>query len=260
MLAHILGFMNDMDEIINICKENDIILLEDSCETQGSTYNGIKAGNIGLMSTFSFYMGHVSSTVEGGVVCTNDEELNNILLMIRSHGWTRDLPKKEQRRLKKKHKMSDFNALYMFIYPGFNIRSTDLQAYIGLKQIKKLDYVIDKRQTNYFMYNRFIDNNYWKILPYMRDVRDIISNFAYPIIHPNRDKIVKALIKNKIETRPLVCGNMGKQPFIKDAECIVYDKNAKIVDKYGLYLPNHPDLKQDQIEFICDIVNKEINI
>ena len=258
MLVHVLGFPARMKDVLKLCDEYNVVLLEDSCETMGSTVNGVKTGNFGLMSSFSFYFSHLISTVEGGMICTNSKKLYNLLVMARSHGWSRDLDNISGKYLKDTYKYNEFESLYKFFIPGFNLRNTEIGAFLGLKQMEKVDDFINLRNKNFISYQLNIENDYWKILPILEDIDDIISNFAYPIMHPKRNQIVKALKKNHIECRPLVCGNMGSQPFIKERGYIVYDHNAKQIDKYGLYVPNYPDLKHEQIKFICDIINKEI--
>lgn len=257
IVVHALGFPAKIKEIQTICKKKNVVLLEDSCETVGSTYKNKKMGTFGLMSTFSFYFGHHISCVEGGIVSTDNKELYDILLMIRSHGWDRDLDSETQNKLRKKHKISGFKSLYTFYYPSFNIRSTDLQAFIGLKQMDKLYDICSQRNWNLLLYDTYIKNSYYKI-KLNHDV--FISNFAYPIIHPKRDKISKALFDAGIENRPLICGSMERQPFCKP----FVDKTStldfsNIVDDYGMYVPNHPDLEQKEIKRICNIINGVIN-
>lgn len=252
IIAHILAFPNKMNEIVQLCQENDIILLEDSCESIGSTYDGVKTGNFGLMSSFSFYYGHHISTIEGGMVSTDDEEMYNFLLSIRSHGWDRDFSKEYQSKIRLESKVNDFRALYTFYYPGFNLRSTDLQAFIGLNQIKKIEEFSNKRSENYKIYDLLIKNNYWKI---KNHDNCFYSNFAYPIITPSIKSIVSKLIDNKIECRPLVCGSIGLQPFWKNIYGETRFKFADIVHNYGLYLPNNQDISKSDIELICNIVN-----
>jgi len=256
IIVHALAFPNKMDEILEICNKYDVQLLEDSCESIGTEYKGNKTGTFGLMSSFSFYFGHHMSTIEGGMVSTNNEELYNILLSIRSHGWSRDLEENEQTKLKNNYNITDFKSLYSFFVPGFNLRSTDLQAFIGINQLNKIDKHNKIRNKNYKLYQKNIKNDYWKITDYDYNY---ISNFAYPIISPKIDDIVKELNNNNIDNRPLICGNIGNQPFWID----MYGKQsfdfADNVDKYGLYLPNNHQITKDEILFICDIVNKKIN-
>ena len=255
IIVHILGFPNEMDEIVRLCKEYDVILLEDSCESIGSTYVGQKTGNFGLMASFSTYFGHHFSTIEGGLVVTDDEELYNLLLSIRSHGWGRDLTPDAHQSLIDKYDISDFRSLYTFYYPGFNLRSTDLQSFIGLSQLKKLDATIARRNENFLLYDKLITGTDWKI-PIYQD--RFISNFAYPIAHRNIDDLAATLFKNGVEVRPLVCGSIKEQPFWKDR----YESESLPVADYfhynGMYLPNHHNLTLEEVEFISEIVNKNI--
>jgi len=254
IIVHVLGFPNKMKEILELCKENDIILIEDSCESVGSTYDGVKTGNFGLMSSFSTYYGHHFSTIEGGIINTDDEDLYNIILSIRSHGWDRDLPEYKRKELRIKEGVSEFRALYTFYYPGFNLRSTDLQAFIGIDQLKRLNNIVAQRHLNFKIYQTLIKNEIWKI----KEFENVfVSNLAYPYITSKKkfDKVVKSLQKNGVEIRPLVCGSIGEQPFWKKLN---YNHNmpfAKIVHERGLYLPNNPQITKEEIEFICDIVN-----
>ncbi len=210
ILVHVLGYPNHMTKIIELCKEHDILLIEDTCESIGSSYNNKKLGTFGDLSTFSFYFGHHMSTIEGGMISTNDEDLYHILLSIRSHGWDRDLPIKKQEELRKKYQVNDFRALYTFYYPGFNLRATDLQAFIGLGQLDKLDMIVENRNKNFLRYKNEIKNNFWSIT---EPNGSFVSNFSYPIITKNIENLVKALNDNNIECRPLICGSINEHPF-----------------------------------------------
>lgn len=255
MFVSVLGLVPDMSRLLDICTATNVILLEDTCESFGSRYAESKMGTFGLMSTFSTYFGHHLSTIEGGVICTNDPEVAQAARCIRNHGWDRDFSDKKKLELREKWDVSEFDALYTFYMHGFNVRSTDLQAFIGIGQLDKADEVNTLRERNFSIYQDNIRNPYWK--PISRE-DSFISNFAYPIIHPERDEIAKKLIAQKIEVRPMLCRSMGVQPFyIKEyGKCIL--DNAEIVDKYGMYIPNHPGLTKESIELICDIVNTVI--
>lgn len=252
LLVSVLGLVPDMHKIVRLCKMYDVILLEDTCESMGSKYQDKKLGTYGLMSSFSTYFGHHISTIEGGFVSTDDEELYEILKSIRSHGWDRDASPEYSTELRNKWKTSDFDSLYTFYHSGFNLRSTDLQAFIGLGQIDKLDYICKRRNENFEIYQKELKY----IKPFINSRYDsFISNFAYPIISKNRDSIVATLQNKNIEVRPMICGSMGKQPFyVKE-----YGKkelpNASIIDEYGFYVPNHPDLNKKDILTITDIIN-----
>jgi len=198
-----------------------------------------------------------NSTIEGGFVCTDDFDMYRILLSIRSHGWDRDLDEGFQVEKRNEYDVTDFKSLYTFYYPGFNLRATDLQAFIGLGQIDKLEEILEKRSRNFLLYDKYIKNDYWKI----KNLDNCFySNFAYPIIHPDREEIAKYLMENGVECRPLVCGSIGKQPYWKDLYGEQSFEFADKVDEYGMYLPNHPDLAEQDIKYICDLVNEKIEI
>lgn len=259
ILVHVLGFPNDMNEIMELCDKHNIMVIEDTCEAQGSMYNGKKLGSIGDMGTFSFYFGHMMSTIEGGMISTNDEDLYHLLLMIRSHGWDRDLPKEKVKELRDKYNIPEFRGLYTFYHPAFNLRSTDLQAFLGIEQLKNTDWMNGKRNENYKLYDSLIKNDYWKI---KAQDNTYISNMNYPII-TTKDKIQKlidSIKNNNIETRPLICGSINQQPFWYERYGKSNDvPNADYLHEYGLYLPNNHQISKEDITFICDVVNKTLN-
>lgn len=257
LLVSILGFPPEMNEIFDLCKSKDIILLEDCCESLKSSYDNKFLGNFGLMSCFSFFVSHHLTCVEGGMILTDDDEMNEILTMIRAHGWTRNLCDEAKKKYRTKYNVSEFDEMYTFYYPGFNFRNTNINATIGLSQLEKLDEFVKIRNENYLTFQENIKNDFWKPNP---SIKGFVSNMAYPIIHPNRNKIVERLMQNNIECRPLVSGSMSsKQPFYTD----IYGKkelpNVKVIDKFGLYVANNPSLTKDDIIFICNVVNKAIN-
>ena len=252
-IVHVLGIANKMKEIQEICNKYNVILLEDSCESVGTKYNEKQTGTFGIMSSFSTYFGHHYSTIEGGFVCTDDFELYEILKSIRSHGWSRDLSIDTKKKFQEQYEIDDFRNLYTFYYPGFNLRATEIQAFLGIGQLKTLKDKNNERYNNFLMYNACIKNNYWKL-----KVDGYISNFAYPIIHPLKNKIVKKLQENNIECRPLICGSMSRQPFFYESYGIKEYNFSDLIHDYGLYLPNNPDMTIKEIEFICNIVNEVI--
>ena len=255
LLVSVLGLVPDMDEITRLCEKYDVILLEDTCESMGSQFRDKKLGTFGLMSSFSTFFGHHISTIEGGFVCTDDKEIYELLVSLRSHGWARESSVVTQLKLREEWNVTDFDSLYTFYYPGYNVRSTDLQAYIGLAQIDKLEDWGKKRESNFEFYQELIRNDYWKP---KYDLNNFTSNFAYPIIHPNRNDIVKILQKNDIETRPMVCGSMGTQPFyVKEYGRLELPKVTEI-DSFGFYVPNNPHITDGEIVHISNIINKGI--
>ena len=249
LLVSVLGLVPKMGMVKKLCDKYNVILLEDTCESMGSKWSSKKLGTFGLMSSFSTYFGHHISTIEGGFVSTDDEELYEILKSIRSHGWDRDSSTKYSKQLRSEWKTSNFDALYTFYHSGFNLRSTDLQAFIGISQIDKLDDICKKRNNNFKIYQNE--------LSYMKPnivERGFTSNFAYPIISENREAIVATLQKENIEVRPMICGSMGTQPFYVKKYGRKKLTNASIIDKYGFYVPNHPGLKEKDILKITNII------
>jgi len=255
ILVHVLGIPNHMDEILKLCKENDILLIEDTCESIGSKYNDKLLGTLGDLSTFSFYFGHHMSTIEGGMISTNDEDLYHILLSIRSHGWDRDLPKEKQNSLREKYGVDKFRSLYTFYYPGFNLRSTDLQAYIGLGQLEKLDMIVENRNKNFIRYKNEIKNTFWNV---SEPEGSFISNFSFPIITKNIKELTEQLITNNIECRPLICGSINEHPFWYERYGKQNLPNSKLVHNYGLYLPNNHQMTNEEISKVIEVVNKYV--
>jgi CDP-6-deoxy-D-xylo-4-hexulose-3-dehydrase len=256
MLVHVLAFPCKMDEILQLCKKYDVILLEDSCESIDSTYKGIKTGNFGLMSTFSFYYGHHMSTIEGGMVCTNDADMYRLLISLRSHGWDRDLDKEYQKQLRQENNVTDFRALYTFYYPGFNLRSTDLQAFLGIEQLKTMHEFSLIRNRNFKIYQSNIKNDFWKITD---NNYCFYSNFSYPIITPKINELVQELKKYNVESRPLICGSIGKQPYWINLYGEQNLEFANLVHDCGLYLPNNHLMLEDEVLQLCEIVNSVLN-
>jgi CDP-4-dehydro-6-deoxyglucose reductase, E1 len=255
MIVHALAFPNDMDRLLSVCKKYDVILLEDSCESVGTTFRGKKTGTFGLASSFSTYYGHHFSTIEGGFVCTDDYDFYNLIKSIRSHGWSRDLDEVTRRSLQMKYGVDDFRNLYTFYYPGFNLRSTDLQAYIGINQLTKLNQFCESRWNNFLTYDELIQNEHWKI---DASSFEFVSNFAYPIIHPKSSMIAESLAENQIECRPLIAGSISRQPFFYEKYGKTTHPFSDHIHDHGLYLPNNPSMTKDEIRFVSDVVNNVI--
>ena len=251
VIVHVLGVPNHMVEIIELCEKYDVILLEDCCESHGSEYQGSKVGTFGLMSTFSFFYGHHISTIEGGMISTSDQEINELLILKRAHGWVRDLPGPAQEKYTKEFDTSDFESLYSFYTTGYNVRSNDVSAFLGLSQMKNIDKYGKIRNDNYKYYKKLL-KDFWA-----QDCdNSFISNFSYGMLLKDRDKVASKLMSNGIECRPLICGSIGQQPFwIK-----LYGKCslpiADRVHKEGLYLPNNPKMKFSDIDFIFNVLNE----
>ena len=251
ILVSPLGLVPKMKQVIELCKQYNVLLLEDVCESMGSKFNGQHLGSFGFASFFSMYFGHHLSTIEGGFINTNDEDFYHLLLMMRSHGWDRDLPKEKQQKLRKQHNCNDFDALYNFYVPGMNLRSTDLQAFIGLRAIDKLNQYSNTRRENFNFYTKHLTSNQ---LHLKENSGDFVSSFAIPVVHHKRDSIIKDLLDANIEVRPLIAGNMANKPMWKGSKTGLH--NCELLESQGFYIPNHQDLTQKDMNIIIDIINQ----
>lgn len=252
ILVSVLGLVPQMDKIIELCEAYGVVLLEDVCESTGSKYKDKYLGSFGLASFFSFYYGHHLSTIEGGFVNTDNEELYHLMLMARSHGWSRDLPLTKQEELMVSSNTDAFNAMYNFYVPGFNLRSTDLQAFIGLRQLDKMDMVCTARNKNFEAYDKLMTSS---MLRLVRQPDCFVSSLGFPVCHINRVNIVRELQDMGIEVRPLIAGDISKKPLWLNVYDKVYLPNCDVVNTYGFYLPNHSDLSSDNIRQIAAIIN-----
>lgn len=247
ILVHVLGHANHLKEIKQICDRYGVLILEDACEALGSTYDGKKLGSHGVAGSFSFYYGHHISTIEGGMVVTDDDNLNQIMLSLRSHGWSRDLSEQRRNFLTRHNKIDAFRNLYTFYYPGFNLRSTDLQAFIGRSQLKKLDSIIETRQQNFEIYKKNLPNFFCQ-----SGLTNKLSSFAYGTLVKNRLEVFESLKQQDIECRPLICGNIGKHPFWLRANGTSELPNADKIHDFGIYLPNHHNLTNEDITRVTE--------
>src|SRR3989344_3286187 len=261
LITNLLGFCDDLEKIKRICALKKIILLEDNCEALGTIYKGIKLGNFGLASTFSFFVGHHMSTIEGGAICTDDRELAKMLRMVRAHGWDRHLELSDRKTLKDKHGIKDFHANYTFYDLAYNLRPTEVNGFLGNSQLKHMDEVIKNRQSNFTELANVIYNDK-HFIPIKYNHIDLVSNFAFPVVCQSKDTYNKLIRKcrNKLEIRPIVGGNMLLQPFFKKyllyylgLERLFDCPNAELVHRQGFYFGNNPELTKEEIKDIKSI-------
>ena len=252
-LVSVLGLVPDMAEIQMLCKKYNVVLILDNCEGLGSTYAQRPLEAFALASTTSLFYSHQLCTIEGGMIVTDDFVLYNTLLMLRSHGWLRDVDREFASTFQVKWDYNDFESLYKFYHPGFNVRSTDLQAFIGLRQLGKMDSYINKRNYLYRLYSLHLSQLLWKPA---HNPHAFVSCLGYPVISPRRSEIVNALIKNGIECRPLIAGSMATQPFFSERYGIqLHVNNSLKVDAEGFYVPCHTHLTDTDVELITGIIN-----
>ena len=252
VIVNVLGHANDISKILKLKSKYNFQLIEDNCESLGSKFKAKSLGSYGLASSHSFYFGHHISTIEGGMVSSSDNNFYNISSSIRAHGWSRDMETNYKKKLEKKYGIDEFKSFFTFYYSGLNIRSTDLNARLGIEQLKKIDKISKIRHLNFKRYKNQLPN-FWS----QKSGLDLISSFGYATFVKNRLEVYKLLKSKKIQTRPLICGNMGQQPFLKKRSFRNKDLvNSKYVDKYGIYLPNHANLKLKDIDYVSRVFKK----
>jgi len=254
ILVSVLGLVPDMDRIVELCKQHDVLLIEDVCESMGSEYKGKKLGTFGIMSFFSMYYGHHISTIEGGMVSTSDEDINDTLLMIRSHGWDRDVSQNKRDTLRSVNRVDEFTAQFAFYLPGLNVRSTDLQAVIGLRQVDKIDKFSAIRNRNFKLYQELLDDEDSLLNIIDRD-DCFISSFCYPIVNEDKDKIVKRLRDNGVQCRPLIAGSLTMSPmWRKFGTGHTNTPVTMMINKYGFYIPNHQGMDEEDVRNIVKLI------
>ena len=258
VLVHCLGFNGINDEIVKIAKDNNLILIEDCCESHGAKFGDKKIGSIGDISLFSFYFGHHITTIEGGMVCVNNPKLYDLAKLFRSHGMTREASSELQEQYQTLY--PELNPLFTFAVAGFNMRSTELNAVLGIEQMKRIDYNINKRVENL---KTWLDNlNSSKFMTSFTTQGN--SSFALPLIlqWSNIDKlkdVCKLLEEEKVEYRLGTAGggNQALQPYLKKFNYRIND-NLPVVNyihSNSLYIGNHPELTNEQIINLCNKLN-----
>lgn len=260
-LTHVLGFNGLENKLIEECKKRNILLIEDMCESHGATHEGKKCGSIGFASNFSFYFAHHMSTIEGGVVCTNDEKFYQTIRMLRSHGMIREMDNQAYKDEWIKNN-PDCNPEFIFSYPSYNVRSTELNAVLGRNQLKRLDDNNKKRYNNFKMFLDGLDSK-----KYRTDFRlEGSSNYAFILIIKDKDpafcdRVMQTLREQKVEFRRGLSGggNQLRQPFLKGVVPTGFHKEfprVEHVHSYGFYIGNYPDLPESRIQELCNLLNK----
>ncbi len=257
--VNLLGNPNEFDKILNLCNEHNLILLEDNCESMGASYKGKQLGTIGLLGTFSTFYSHHICTMEGGVTVTDDEDLYHYMLSIRSHGWTRHLPKNSNIYEKKE---DEFYESFNFIMPGYNLRPIEMEGALGIEQLKKLDGIIDQRRKNaeYFINN--IEG--LKGFQTQNEIGES-SWFGFAIILTEgnigrRKELLKLLQSKGIDVRPIVAGNFTRNKAIEYLDHEIYGelKNADYIHDQGFFVGNHSKPNYDKVDLLIEIF-KEFN-
>lgn len=241
MVVNLLGNPNDFARIERIVGGRDIVVIEDNCESLGARVGGKQAGTFGVMGSYSAFFSHHISTMEGGMVVTDDEELYHIMLSVRAHGWTRNLPK--QNKVTGTKSDDAFVESFKFVLPGYNLRPLEMSGAIGSEQLKKLPAMVEDRRRNA---RKFLD--LLKDYPQLRTQKEIgeSSWFGFSmIVQPDapfrRAEVVRVLTKHGIDVRPIVAGNFAKNEVLRWFDYTVHGalKNADDLDQNGLFVGNH---------------------
>ena len=259
-LTHVQGFNGLTDKLISKLKENNIPLIEDVCESHGATHNDNKIGNFGWISNFSFFYAHHMTTIEGGMISTNDPDVYQQARMLRSHGMVREAT---DTTLQETYKASnpELHSDFIFSYPAYNVRNTEIGGIMGRKQLRRLDENIKRRTDNL---KRFLE----KIDPtkYRTDFKlEGSSNYAFNLVLKEADdqlvvKLMNRMREAEVEFRRGSAGggNQIRQPYLKDVVPKEHHKEFPEVEHvhfYGFYIGNYPDLSDEEINDICEIVN-----
>ena len=257
-LTHVLGINGLTDELLKLCKDKNILLIEDVCESHGTTFKGKKVGSFGYASNFSFYFAHHMSTIEGGMVCTNDDKLYQMCRALRSHGMMREMTDDTMKQ-EIIEKYPDLNPDFIFVGPAHNFRSTEINAVIGLNQLPRLDDNNKKRISNF---NHFISNlNAEKYVTELRTAGQ--CNYAFIVIMRDdsfdmRDKIEATLKEKGIEFRRGLSGggNQMRQPFMTQFNYNLDNyPNIEHIHNFSWYIGNYPSLPKEKIDYLLEVLN-----
>ena len=257
MNVHLLGHPCSMDKIKKIVNENDLLLIEDACEAHGAEFRGKKVGSFGDLATFSFFASHHITTMEGGMIVTNNKMLYEIGKSMRTFGWIRDLENKNSILKKYPH----IDQRFLFLHSGYNLRPTELQGAFGINQMKKLDSFVNIRIQNSKYWNKRFEpfSKFLKTPEFQKHSK--ISHLFYPVtIITNKfftkNELVHYLEKKQIETRPVMTGNFVKQPVIKELKYKIRGNltNANYIMKNSFVLGNHQGIDKIRREYVADTI------
>ncbi len=253
-LTHLIGFPADIDQIRRIIGQRKILLIEDCCESHGARIKNKKVGNFGIANSFSFYWGHHMTSVEGGMICTNSEKMYKLALLKRSHGLARELPKKYHNYYKNLYKFIDFN--FLFLTSGFNVRSTEFHAVLAMSQLKNLDQYISIRNHNHALFLKLL-KKYEKY--FLIPDNPGISSFCLPFFLKEakyRKPLQLFLTKKGIESRPIIGGNLLKQPFLKRFKKNESFPFADFVHNNGFYVGNNQFVNSTRIKLLNNLLSE----
>lgn len=252
-VTHLLGFDALDDEMVHAAEANDVTILEDVCESHGARHGPVKAGAVGLASSFSFYFGHHMSTIEGGIVSTNDAEFAEEIRLLREHGLSRA----SSNHARYEQDNPSIDPRFLFVAPGLNFRSSDLNAFMGLSQLKSLDERIDIRNQNLKTFLESAPTGLWTNFQTVGS-----SSFALPLIAHDAqaaDAVSRAVQTMGVESRPIVAGNLLRQPFMRDVSVVAWPTPiADHIHEYGIYVGNGHHVDSTMIKALTKAIQAEM--
>ncbi|MEK7607412.1 MAG: DegT/DnrJ/EryC1/StrS family aminotransferase [Patescibacteria group bacterium] len=257
-VTNVLGLTTDLERLKKLCQKKKIILIEDNCESLGTELPTGKAGNFGLASTFSFFVAHHLSTIEGGMVATDDHELMEMLKIVRANGWDRNLHPERQNHWRTKHSVaSDFHARYTFYDLGYNLRPTEITGFLGHYQLPHLDKSIIIREKRFHKIQKIVRENP-HFIPLEHGHIKRVSSFAFPFITKTpelRNHYAEKFERAGVEIRPIIAGNIMRQPFFKKYSVKQHElPETDIIHHCGFYCGNNPDYTNKEINIIIDCI------
>jgi CDP-6-deoxy-D-xylo-4-hexulose-3-dehydrase len=248
-LTHFIGYSAISDDLLELCSKYNVTLVEDCCESHGAEFNGKKIGNFGIASSFSFYYGHHMTTIEGGMICTDGEDLYHQFLLLRSHGMLRELPEPARSN----YAVEGIDPKFTFLRDAYNVRSSDINAFLGIRQLSRLDENIKVRNINYKRFKAGLDRSKY----YLGDDGGL-SSFCLPLICKKEilDNVRTRLDNANIEHRPFIGGNLYTHPVFG---CIAGSErcvpNAEYMKTNCVYVGNHQEVTDDMVDMLLAIVN-----
>lgn len=255
-----LGFAGDLDAVRDLCNQQGVVFLEDNCEALGTELLGKKTGNFSVASSFSFFVAHHMSTIEGGMVCTDDEELAEMLRIVRANGWDRNLTSAQQFKWRKRYAInSELQAKYAFYDLGYNLRPTEITGFIGLLQLSHLPRNISRRQEIFLQLEEVLKENS-DLVAIDHTHISLLSAFAFPVLCKTpalREGYVRQFAGAGVELRPMIAGNIQRQPFYAKYVNKHYDlPQTDFIHECGFYVGNYPELTERDLETLCSCLKQ----
>lgn len=249
-ITNALGYLPDLDNILHLCAEHGVTLIEDNCESLGSALPAGRAGNFGRAASFSFFVAHHMSTIEGGMTCTDDDDFADMLRMVRANGWDRNLSSKQKLSLRTAFDVDAFDAPYTFYELGYNLRPTEITGFLGCAQLKHLDTNIERRIEIFKALEEIAVPNP-DFLSLYHGHMSKLSPFAFPVVcvdRITRNRYIQRFEAAGVEVRPIIAGNITRQPFYRRAHPLMVDlPGADAVHDCGFYFGVYPEMTKDDI-------------